>query len=65
MSVIAGQYFGIDTSNIAANVSRQVGSAFEAGGEQIGNVFSATTNAVVAFGVIACLYFLVFILFFI
>ena len=58
MSVIAGQYFGIDTSNIAANVSRQVGSAFEAGGEQIGNVFSATTNTVVAFGLLPVYIFL-------
>ena len=58
MSVIAGQYFGIDTSNIAANVGRQVGSAFEAGGEQIGNVFSATTNTVVAFGLLPVYIFL-------
>ena len=58
MSVIAGQYLGIETSNIAEAISQQVGSAFEAGGEQLGNVFSATTNTIVAFGLLPVYIFL-------
>jgi len=58
MSVIAGQYFGIETSNIGETISQQVGSAFKAGGEQLGNVFSATTNTIVAFGLLPVYIFL-------
>ncbi len=58
MSVIAGQYFGMDTSNIAETISSQVGSAFDAGGKQLGTVFSATTNTIVAFGLLPVYIFL-------
>jgi len=58
MAVRAGQYFGIDTNNMGETISRQVGPAFEAGGEQLGNIFSATTNTIVAFGLLPVYIFL-------
>ena len=58
MSVSAGQYFGLDMNNIIETISRQLGSAFEAGGEQLRNVFTATTNTIVAFGLLPVYIFL-------
>ncbi len=58
MGVRAGQYFGIDTNNMEETISKQVGSAFEAGGKQLGNIFSATTNTIVAFGLLPVYIFL-------
>lgn len=52
MSVSAGNFFGIDTNNIDQTISKQLGSAFEAGEKQLGKVFSATTNTIVAIGLL-------------
>jgi predicted PurR-regulated permease PerM len=58
MSVRAGQYLGIDTNNMEETISKRLSSATEAGGEQLGSVFSATTNTIVAFGILPVYIFL-------
>jgi predicted PurR-regulated permease PerM len=58
ISVSAGQYFGIDTDNIEKTISRKAGSAFETGVEQLGNVFTATTNTIITFGLLPVYIFL-------
>ncbi len=58
MSVSAGEYFGIDADIIKETISRQVGSAFETGIEQLGNVFTATTNTIITFGLLPVYIFL-------
>jgi predicted PurR-regulated permease PerM len=58
MGVRAGKYFGIDTNNVRETISRFVGPAFEAGRKQLGNIFSATTNTIVAFGLLPVYIFL-------
>ncbi len=58
MGVRAGQYLGIDTNNMEETISKRLSSATEAGGEQLGSVFSATTNTIVAFGILPVYIFL-------
>ncbi len=58
MGATLGQYFGFDTNNIRESISRQVDAAFEAGGEQLRDLFTATTNTLVAFGLLPVYIFL-------
>jgi predicted PurR-regulated permease PerM len=58
MSISAGQFFGIDTNNIDEKISSLVVSTFETGGEQLGNLFSATTNTIIAIGLLPVYTFL-------
>ncbi|TCO11092.1 AI-2E family transporter [Natronoflexus pectinivorans] len=58
MIVVTAQYFGIETNNVGESIRNQLGSATEAGGEQLGKVFTATTNTIVAFGLLPVYIFL-------
>ena len=53
-----GQYVGIDTKSLNETVSKQVGADSGGGGDFLGSVFSATTNTLVAFGLLPVYIFL-------
>ena len=58
MIVSVGQYFGFDPDYLSETIRMQASSVFEAGGEQLRNVFTATTNTIVAFGLLPVYIFL-------
>ncbi len=53
-----GQYVGIDTNSLKEAITKQVGPDSEEGGGFLGSVFSATTNTLVAFGLLPVYIFL-------
>ena len=59
MGVSLGQYFGIDTNNIEETIRSKVGSAFETGVAQLGNIFTATSNTIITFGLLPVYIFLI------
>ncbi len=58
MGVSIGQYFGFDPDKISETIRMRASSVFEAGGEQLQEFFSATTNTIVAFGLLPVYIFL-------
>ena len=53
-----GQYIGVNPDNISETIRTRSSSVFEAGGEQFQNFFTATTNTIVAFGLLPVYIFL-------
>jgi predicted PurR-regulated permease PerM len=53
-----GEYLGLDPGNTKEMIRRQTASAFEAGGQHLQTFFTATTNTVVAFGLLPVYTFL-------
>ena len=53
-----GQYIGLNPDNISETIRTRVSSVFEAGGEQFRDFFTATTNTIVAFGLLPVYIFL-------
>ena len=58
MIVGIGQYVGIETESLKETISKQFGTDSEGGGNLLGNVFSATTNTLVTFGLMPVYIFL-------
>ena len=58
MIVGIGQYVGIETDSLKETISKQFGTDSEGGGNLLGNVFSATTNTLVTFGLMPVYIFL-------
>jgi predicted PurR-regulated permease PerM len=53
-----GEYLGLDSNNAREYIKDQAASTFEAGGEQLQTFFTATTNTIVAFGLLPVYLFL-------
>jgi predicted PurR-regulated permease PerM len=58
MGASMGQYFGFDPDKISETIRMRASSVFEAGGEQLQELFTATTNTIVAFGLLPVYIFL-------
>lgn len=58
MAAGLGQYLGFDADDTRERISQMVGAVFEAGGEQLQDLFTATTNTLVAFGLLPVYIFL-------
>jgi predicted PurR-regulated permease PerM len=53
-----GEYLGLDPRNTKEMIKEQTANAFAAGGEQLQTFFTATTNTIVAFGLLPVYIFL-------